>query len=95
MTVTFQLSKTSVKKHTKVTFSGTVSPSRGGTVQIPKKKNGVFGSWKTATLDSSGKYSIKVKMTSKDTFYFRAYFPADPSYTGGTTGQIKLVVKKK
>ena len=94
-TVTFKLSKKSVKKNTKVTFSGTVSPSRGGTVQIQKKKHGVFSSWKTATLDSSGKYSIKVKMTGKGTMYFRAYFPADPSYTGGTTGQIKLVVKKK
>jgi hypothetical protein len=93
-TVTFKLSKKSVKKNTKVTFSGTVSPATAGTVQIQKKKNGVFSNWKAAKLGSSGKYSLKVKMTKKGTFYYRAYFPADPSYSGGTTGQIKLVVKK-
>ena len=92
-TLTLKLSKTSVKKNAKVTFSGTVSPATAGTVQIQKKKNGVFSNWKSATL-SGGKYSIKVKMKNKGTFYFKAFLAPNPSYAGGTTGQVKLVVKK-
>ena len=93
-TLTLKLSKTSVKKNTKVTFSGTVSPVTGGTVQIQKKNSsGVFVNWKSATL-SGGKYSVKVKMTSKGTFYFKAFLAPNPSYAGGTSGQVKLVVKK-
>ena len=91
--LTLKLSKTSVKKNTKVTFSGTVSPATAGTVQIQKKSHGVFKNWKSAKL-SNGKYSIKVKMTSKGTFYYKAYLAPNPSYAGNTTKQVTLKVKK-
>ena len=33
-------------------------------------------------------------MTSKGTFYFKAFLAPNPSSAGGTTKQVKLVVKK-
>ena len=91
--LTLKLSKTSVKVNTKVTFSGTISPATAGTVQIQKKSHGVFKNWKSAKL-SSGKYSLKVKMTKKGTFYYRAFLAPNPSYAGNTTKQVKLKIKK-
>jgi hypothetical protein len=93
-TVTLKLSKTSVKKNTKVTFSGTVKPATAGTITIQKKSGSNWLTWKTAKVSSTGSYSLTVKMTSKGTFYFRSFFPANPSYAGGTSGQVKVVVKK-
>jgi hypothetical protein len=93
-TVTLKVSKTSVKKNTKVTFSGTVKPATTGTMQIQKKSGSNWLNWKTASVGSSGSYSLKVKLTAKGTFYFRAFYKAVPPYAGGTSSQIKVVVKK-
>jgi hypothetical protein len=93
--VTLKASKTSVKKNTKVTYSGTVNPATAGTITIQKKSGSNWLTWKTAAVSSSGSYSLKVKQTSKGTFYYRAFFPAVAPYAGGTSAQIKVVVKKK
>ena len=93
-TITLKASKTHVTKNTKVTFSGTVLPAASGTITIQKEKSGGWLKWKTAKVNSSGKYSLKVKMTAKGTFHFRAFMPANPPYAGGISKSIKVVVKK-
>ena len=92
-TVTLKLSPSTISVNTTVTYSGTVSPATAGKVQIQRKaSNGVYNTWKTAA-QSGGKFSIKVKMTAKGTFYFKAFLPADAPYKGGTSAIMKLVVK--
>ena len=95
--VTLKLSKTTVKANTTVTFSGTVKTSKGvagtGKVQILKRINGVWTVWKSATLNTAGDYSLKVKLTSKGTFYMRASMDADSLNLAATSNpKIKLVV---
>ena len=47
-----QASKTSVKKNTKVKFSGTVKPVTAGTITIQKKSGKNWLKWKTAKVSS-------------------------------------------
>jgi hypothetical protein len=94
---TLSLSKSSVKAGAKVKFSGKVTTARGvaaaGKVKIMKRVGGVWKVWKNAKLNSSGKYSLTVKMTKKGTFYFRAGMPADSLNLTGYSSKKKLVVK--
>ena len=75
-TVMLKVSKTSVKKNTKVTFSGTESPARP---TVPCRSRGrarrASGATGRTSSSAAGKYSIKVKMTSTGTFYFKALLP--------------------
>jgi hypothetical protein len=92
--VTIQRDKSSVKVNAKVKFSGTVNTATSGTVTIQRKKgSGSWSNWKTVSLNAMGKYSTTQKMTSKGTFYFRARFAASATQIGGTSGQVKVVVK--
>ena len=92
-TVTFKISPTSIKANTVVTYSGTVSPATTTSVQIMRKaSNGTYNPWKAAA-QKSGKFSIKVNMTAKGTFYFKAFLAAKAPYKGGTSAIVKLVVK--
>ncbi len=92
-TVKLKLSKTNVKRNSKVTFSGSVSPATAGTVHIQKSANDIYGNWRSARL-SGGKYSITVKMTSAGTFHYRAFLAPSKSYAGGTSGAVKLRIRK-
>ena len=78
--VKLSLNKTSVKAGNSVTFSGSVKTAKGvtgaGTVKIKKRISGVWQVWKSVKLKSDGTYSLKVKMTCKGTFYFRALHAA-------------------
>ncbi|HEY5388127.1 MAG TPA: ammonia-forming cytochrome c nitrite reductase subunit c552, partial [Thermoleophilia bacterium] len=91
--VTLKASKTSAPVNTTITYSGTVRPASAGTITIQRKASGgSWATWKTATVNSSGSYSLKVKMTNKRTSYFRAVFPAAVPFAGGTSNQIKVVI---
>jgi hypothetical protein len=83
--ITLTLSKSSVKVDTNVTYSGKVSSATGlgtGKATIQKRKSGgAWINWRTVTLNSSGKYSITVKMTNKATWYFR-------TTKAGSSGQL-------
>ena len=97
-TVTLSLSKSKIKAGAKVKFSGSVMTAKGvagaGTVNILKRVGGVWKVWKTAKLDSAGKYSLKVKLTKKGKFYFRANMPGDSlNLTANSSPNRKLVVK--
>ncbi|HTX68555.1 MAG TPA: hypothetical protein VMH50_05355 [Thermoleophilia bacterium] len=94
--VTLSLSKSTVKAGSKVTFSGSVKTAKGvagaGKVKILKRVNGVWKVWQNATLNSAGKYSLKVKLTNKGQFYFRTAMPADSLNQAGKSAKRKLVV---
>ncbi len=91
--VTLKASMKTVMLKTKVTFSGTVKPASVGTLTIQKKSGKNWLKWKTAKVGTNGKYSLKVKMTKKGMYTLRAFFPATPPNAGGTSSQIKVVVK--
>ena len=92
--VTIKASATSVKVNTTVKFSGRVYTAATGKVTIQKKKgSGSWANWKTVNL-SAGAYSgASLKMTSKGTYYFRTKFAATTTQIGGTSVQVKVVVK--
>ena len=55
---------------------GTVDPATTTSVQVVgKTSNGTYNPWKAAA-QKSGKFSIKVNMTAKGTFYFKAFLAA-------------------
>ncbi|MGR6316796.1 S8 family serine peptidase [Micromonospora soli] len=82
--VTGNLSKTSFALGGTVTLSGSVSPSHAGqTVYLQRL---VSGSWKnitSRTLSSSSTYSFSIKPTSRTTYYYRVYKPADTDHAAG------------
>jgi nitrate/TMAO reductase-like tetraheme cytochrome c subunit len=82
--VAFNVSKTKVKKNTKVKYSGSIAPAENlafgkATVTIQRKQNGNWKKWKTVTCNAAGSYSLSVKMTSKGTYTLRALMPANTS----------------
>lgn len=98
--ITFKASKTSVKKNTKVKFSGTVAPADAlafghATVTIQKYSSGTWKKWKTVNCNVAGGYSISVKMTAKGTFKLRALMPAfnANNMTQGVSPQVSVKVK--
>jgi hypothetical protein len=64
-----------------------------GTVKLMKRVGGVWKVWQRTKLNSSGKYSLSVKMTKKGTFYFRALMPKDSLNKAANSAKRKLVVK--
>ena len=92
--VTLKASATSVKKNATVKFTGQINTSATGSVTIQKKTgSGSWKNWKTVSLNATGAYSASLKMTSKGTFYFRTKFAASATQVGGTSAQVKVVVK--
>jgi len=91
--ITLKAYKSLLRLNASDIFSGTVNPASAGTITIQKKSLTNWLTWKTATVGSTGHFSIKVKMTKKGTYYFRAFFPAKPPYAGGISKKIKVVVK--
>ncbi len=96
--VKFAMSRSSVKSGAAVTFSGTVKTSKGvagaGTVKIMKRVHGVWKVWKSARLNATGNYSLKVTMKTRGTFYMRAYMAADDlNKAAYSRPNKKLVVK--
>jgi formate-dependent nitrite reductase cytochrome c552 subunit len=93
--VTIKTSASTVNVNASVTISGVVNTATTGKVTIQSKKgSGSWSTWKTASLTSYGKYSSgSVKMTSKGTYHFRAKFGATAAQIGGTSAQVKVVVK--
>ncbi len=82
--VTLGLSATEVAVDTKVTYKGTVKTASGapavGTVTIQKRlaPDGDWINWRSATLSSTGAYSVAVTMTSAPRdWQFRARMPGD------------------
>ena len=94
--ISFSLSKTSVKVNTKVRFYGAVSSDgtpATGSVKIQRKKSGgSWATWRTASLNAAGKYSITVKMTSKATWYFRTMKAGDSDHAKTYSRERKLRV---
>ncbi len=95
--ITFKTSKARVAVNHKVKFSGTVKTSAkvpgAGRVTIQKKVKGHWKAWRTATLNSTGAFAKRVKMTKRGTFYFRAFKPADASNLKKASRSRRLVVK--
>jgi hypothetical protein len=81
---TLSLSATEVAVDTKVTYNGTVKTASGaavsGKVTVQKRlaPDGDWIDWRTATLSSTGAYSVAVTMTSAPRdWQFRARMPGD------------------
>lgn len=91
--VTATLSKTSFALGGTVTLSGAVSPSHAGqTVYLQRL---VSGSWQNVTskaLTSSSTYAFSIKPTSKGTFYYRVYKPADTDHAAGFSPRVSFKV---
>ncbi|MFE9694193.1 S8 family serine peptidase [Micromonospora sp. NPDC005806] len=82
--VTGNLSKTSFALGGTVTLSGSVSPSHAGQTVYLQRLVGT--SWKnitSRTLSSSSAYSFSIKPTSRGTYYYRVYKPADTDHAAG------------
>jgi hypothetical protein len=96
--VTLKLSKSSAKVNTKVKYSATVRTSTGragsGVVTIQKRRasGGSWIKWKTHRLNASGNYSITVKMTKRQTSFFRAKMPGNAANRTGYSAKRKLRV---
>ncbi len=82
--VTLGLSGSAVAVDTSVTYKGAVKTASGapasGTVTVQKRlaPDGDWVDWRTATLDSTGAYSVAVVMTSAPRdWQFRARMPGD------------------
>ena len=94
--VTFSLSKQTVHVNATVKFSGAVSssgtPATGAVTIQRRKSGGSWGTWKSDTLDSSGKYSLRVKMTKKGTWYFRTMMASDSGHLTSYSTRLKLKV---
>jgi len=98
--VTFKASKTSVKKGTKVSYSGTIAPAEAlafghATVTLQRSQNGNWTKWKTVVCRADGAYSISVKMNGKGTYKLRALMPAYNAHnmTQGNSGTVTVKVK--
>ncbi|MCU7722189.1 S8 family serine peptidase [Actinoplanes sp. KI2] len=84
-TVSSTLSKTSFPLGGTVYIYGSVTPSHAGqTVYLQRYLGG--GKWQNVTsraLSSTSGYSIAIKPTSKGTYYYRIYKPADTDHSAG------------
>ncbi len=80
--VTFKVSKKSVKKGATVSFTSTVAPADAiafghATITIQRNQKNVWNSWKRVVLRADGSLSnYKVKMTKKGTYKLRVVMPA-------------------
>jgi hypothetical protein len=97
--VTLKMSKSNVKKGTRVKFSGTVKTSKGvagaGTVRIMRRVGGKWQVWLKDSLNSSGNYSVTQKLTRTGTFRIRAFMPANTTSLGAySSPSRKLVVRR-
>lgn len=96
--VTLKRSRATVLLGRKVRFSGTVTtsslvPGTGSVVLQRKKAGGTWKTWATVPLGSGGAYTKALKMTSRGTFYFRAFMPADASDLAAYSRTVKVVVR--
>jgi hypothetical protein len=84
-TLSSTLSKTSMALGGTVYMYGTVTPSHAGqTVYLQRLVgNGVWQNMLSQTLTSTSGYSFAVKPSSRSTFYFRVYKPADADHAAG------------
>ncbi|MFD2763692.1 S8 family serine peptidase [Micromonospora eburnea] len=82
--VTAKLSKTSFRRGGTVTLSGSVSPRHAGqTVYLQRLVNGTWKNITSKKLSSSSTYSFSIKPTSKGTYGYRVYKPADTDHAAG------------
>ena len=87
--VTLNVSAASIPANSTVTYSGSVTTATGGpgsgtvTVQRRPASGGAWADWRTAPLGADGTYSVAVKMTSSNSWQFRAKMPG---VTGILTG---------
>ena len=93
--VTIRSSARAVRLNARVTISGQVNTATAGKVTIQRKRgSGSWANWKTVNVTSWGKYSSgAVRMTARGTFRFRARFVANDSQVGGTSTQVRVVVR--
>ena len=85
--VSATLSRTSVALGGSVTLSGTVAPTHAG--QAVYLQRLVNGSWSTVagrTLSSTSTYGFTIKPSSRASYYYRVYKPADVDHLAGYSG---------
>ncbi|PWU52823.1 hypothetical protein DLJ46_02285 [Micromonospora globispora] len=91
--VTATLSKTSFALGGTVTLSGSVSPNHSGqTVYLQRLVSGSWQNVTSRTLSSSSTYAFSIKPTSKGTYYYRVYKPADTDHAAGFSPQRSFKV---
>lgn len=81
--VTATLSKTSFALGGSVTLSGKVSGHAGTTVYLQRLVNGSWTTVTSKTLSSTSTYSFTIKPSSRGTYYYRVYKPADTDHLAG------------
>jgi hypothetical protein len=82
--VTLGVSATAAPAGTTVRYSGTAKTAAGspgsGVVTIEKRRaGGTWVAWRTATLNATGGYAIKVRMTGRAAWEFRAQMAGTPA----------------
>ena len=96
--VTLRLSAASVPARSSVRYSGSVktaSDSPGaGTVTIQRRpaSGGLWLTWRTATLNVRGGYAVTVRMTSRNSWQFRARMPGTAASLVGYSPIKRLTI---
>ena len=96
---TLALSKSKIFVNDTVKFSGKVLTAAGkpasGTVTIQKRRasGGSWLNWRTDGLDSTGYFTKSVRMTSEQTWEFRAKMPGNAANAPGYSPLRKLEVR--
>ena len=92
--ISVSVSDNTVKKGTRVTFFGVVSPNHSGDkVALQLKVNGAWVTQSQATLDEDSAYQARWTPQKKGTFTLRVLKAADGDHVQGVSGTVEIVVR--
>ena len=92
--ISVSVSDNTVKKGTRVTFFGVVSPNHSGDkVALQLKVNGAWVTQSQATLDEDSSYQARWTPQKKGTFTLRVLKAADGDHVQGVSGTVEIVVR--
>jgi hypothetical protein len=90
--VTRSVSTRTPRRGTRVRFSGSVSPAHaGGTAEIQRRTSTGFKTVKTATLDATSHYAVRVRVRHSGTYRVRV--EGDGAHLAGNSRRVKLTVR--
>ena len=91
--VTGGISRTSAPRGTRVTISATVAPNHAGQqVVLQRLVSGVWRNVAPKTLSATSRASFVVAPSTRGTYYYRLYKPADADHIGGVSARLTLKV---
>ena len=91
--ITLKLSKSKVRLATKVSFTGSVTPThKGMRVSLQWLRHGKWVTKQTAKLSSTSKFSIVLKTFSRTDYFWRVVLSAHSDHVAGVSPSLKLKV---